>query len=86
MMEILNVSEKGDTLRFMTKSNEETLFLLIKTYLESDSSVDVVGVYKEHYLVDKTEFFVKVKKGDAKSVFLKALADIKKDLELKKVK
>ena len=53
--------------------NQETLFLLIKTYLESDSSVDVVGVYKEHYLVDKTEFFVKVKKGNAKDVFLKAL-------------
>ena len=86
MMEILDISDKGDVLRFMTKSNEETLFLLIKTYLESDSSVDVVGVYKEHYLIDKTEFFVKVKKGNAKDVFLKALTKIKKDLELKKVK
>lgn len=85
-MEILDINENKDTLRFMIGSNEETLLLLIKTYLESDSSVDIVGVYKEHYLVDKTEFFIKVKKGNAKEVFLKALGKIKKDLETKKVK
>lgn len=80
-MEILDINEKGDTLRFMVDTNEESLFLLLKTYLESQSTTDIVGVYKEHYLVDKTEFFLKVKKGDAKKVFLAALTDIKKDLE-----
>lgn len=85
-MEILDINDKEDTLRFRVNSNEETLFLLLKTYLEAEATTDIVGVYKEHYLIDKTEFFFKVKKGNAKDIFLKSLKKIKKDLESKKVK
>jgi hypothetical protein len=52
--------------------------------LEANSEVDIVGVYKEHHLVDETEFFLKVKKGKALDVFKKELVKIKKDLESKK--
>lgn len=85
-MKVLEKTEEKDTLRILVDSNEETMFFLLKTYLENNSDVDIVGVYKEHHLIDKTEFFLKVKKGEPLKVFKKALADIKKDLASKKVK
>lgn len=85
-MKILEKEGEKETLRIMVDSNEESLFFLLKTYLEAQSDVDIVGVYKEHYLVDKTEFFLKVKKGNALDIFKKSLTKIKKDLESKKVK
>ena len=85
-MKVLEKIEEKDTLRVLVDSNEESLFFLLKTYLEANSEVDIVGVYKEHHLIDKTEFFLKVKKGDALAVFKKELANVKKDLAAKKVK
>jgi DNA-directed RNA polymerase subunit L len=85
-MKILEKVEEKDTLRVLVDSNEESLFFLLKTYLEANSDVDIVGVYKEHHLVDKTEFFLKVKKGSALDLFKKELTKVKKDLESKKVK
>ncbi len=85
-MKILEKEETKDTLRILVDSNEESLFFMLKTYLEAQNDVEIVGVYKEHYLVDKTEFFLKVKKGSPLAVFKKALATIKKDLNTKKVK
>ncbi len=85
-MNIIEKSDENDKLRFVVDSNEESLLSLLKIYLEADSDVDVVGVYREHHLIDKTEFLLKVKKGKASAVFKKALTSAKKDLELKKVK
>ncbi len=85
-MEIIEKISDKQVLRVVVDSNEESLFSLLKTYLESNPDVDLVGVYKEHHLIDKTEFFLKTKKGDALTLFKKSLADIKKDLEKKKLK
>lgn len=85
-MEILDKVEDGNVLQLVVNSNEESLFSLLKAYLEKNSDVDVVGLYKEHHLIDKTEFFLKTKKGNAKDLFSKVLKEVKKDLESKKVK
>lgn len=85
-MKVLDKIEEKDSLRVVVDSNEEAFFYLLKAYLEKNPSVDIVGVYKEHYLVDKTEFFLKVKKGNPLDVFNKALDDIKKELSKLKVK
>lgn len=85
-MEIIEKVEDKQTLRIIVDSNEESLFSLLKAYLEKDSDVDMVGYYKEHHLIDKTEFFMKVKKGNPVDVLKKGLKVVKKDLESKKVK
>ena len=85
-MKIIDKIEEKDSLRVVVDSNEEAFFYLLKTYLEKNSDVDIVGVYKEHYLVDKTEFFLKVKKGKPMDVLKKALEDVKKELAKLKVK
>lgn len=85
-MEIIEKFEEGNVLRILVDSNEESLFSLLKTYLENESDVDIVGVYKEHHLIDKTEFLLKTKKGKPLEVFKKALASVKKDLASKKIK
>ena len=85
-MKVLEKIAEKETLRVIVDSNEESLFSLLKVYLEKDSNVEIVGVYKEHYLVDKTEFFLKVKKGKALDVFKKALDVAKKDLKSMKLK
>ena len=58
-MEIIEKVEEGNVLRILVNSNEESLFSLLKVYLENESDVDIVGVYKEHHLIDKTEFLLK---------------------------
>lgn len=85
-MEIIEKFEEGNVLRILVDSNEESLFSLLKTYLENESDVDIVGVYKEHHLIDKTEFLLKTKKGKPLEVFKKALISVKKDLASKKIK
>ncbi len=85
-MEIIEKFEEGNVLRILVDSNEESLFSLLKTYLEKEADVDIVGVYKEHHLINKTEFLLKIKKGKPTDVFKKALAAIKKDLASKKLK
>ena len=60
-MEIIEKVEEGNVLRILVNSNEESLFSLLKVYLENESDVDIVGVYKEHHLIDKTEFLLKTK-------------------------
>jgi len=85
-MEFIEKNETKDTLKLVVSSNEESLFFLVKVYLEKMSEVDIVGVCKEHHLVDKTEFHLKVSKGNPMKIFLKALAEAKKDLISKKVK
>ena len=85
-MEIIELSEDKQVLKIVVDSNEESLFFLIKAYLEELKDVDLVGVHKEHHLIDKTEFLMKTVKGSPKAVFEKALKDVKKDLASKKVK
>lgn len=85
-MEIIEKVEDKQDLRITVDSNEESLFSLLKAYMSSMAEVEVVGVVKSHHLVDKTEFFLKVKKGSALDVFKKALKDVKKDLASKKLK
>jgi len=84
-MEIKEITGEKEVVRILVDSNEETTFSLLKTYLEEMSETDVVGVYKEHHLVNKTEFLFKVKKGDAKKILKKSLTDIKKKLSELKV-
>jgi len=85
-MEIIEKVEDKQNLRITVDSNEESMFSLLKAYLEPMADVEVVGVIKAHHLIDKTEFFLKVKKGSALTFFKKALKDVKKDLASKKVK
>ena len=87
-MEIQELDDNGNVLKIVVSSNEESLFYLLKSYLDSMKDVDLVGVAKDHYLLDKTEFYLKVNgdKKSAKDLFKKALVDIKKDLLSKKVK
>jgi len=85
-MEIIESTENGQVLKIVVASNEESLFFLLKTYFEKLDSVDFAGVYKDHHLIDKSEFVLKVKKGSAMDVFKKSLKDIKKSLDGLKVK
>lgn len=85
-MQIIEKTADKNVLNFIVDSNEESLFHLLKTYLESNADVELVGVYKEHHLIDKTEFFLKTKKGDANALLKKALKDIKKELGAQKLK
>lgn len=85
-MKIKEVSEDKQTLKIITDSNEESLFYLLKAYFESNSDVEIVGVYEGHHLIDTTEFYLKVKKGSPKTFLKKALAEVKKDLNSKKLK
>lgn len=85
-MEIIELVEDKNTLRLKVDSNEESLFSLLKVYLEESTDVDIVGLNKDHYLVDDTELLLKVKKGEPKAVLKKVLADVKKKLEEKKIK
>ena len=85
-MEIIELNDEEQVLKLVVSSNEESLFYLLKTYLDSIKDVDLVGVAKDHHLLDKTEFYLKVKKGSAIKLFKKALLDIKKDMLKKKVK
>lgn len=84
-MEVIETLIEDNTCKIVFDSNEESLLYLIKAYLEKLDSIDLVGIVKDHHLVDKTEFFVKVVKGDPLKIVKSALADIKKDLESKKL-
>jgi len=85
-MEFIEKSEEGNNLKLVVDSNEESLFFLIKTYLEKMADVDIVGINKDHHLIDKTEFYLKTKKGSPLKVFQKGLKEAKKDLASKKIK
>lgn len=84
-MEIIEKLVEENTCKLVFNSNEESLLYLLKAYLEKLNEIDFVGISKDHHLVDKTEFFVKVVKGDPIKIVKKALTDIKKDLENKKI-
>lgn len=86
-MEIIEKVEEGNVLRIVVDSNDESLFSLLKSYLQENSDVEIVGVYREHHLIDKTEFVLKTKgKKSPLKVFKTALKDIKSDLTSKKLK
>ncbi len=85
-MEIVKQEEDEQTFKLVVDTDEEALFYLLKTYLESMKEVDIVGVVKEHHLLNETEFYLKVKSGSAKKVFKKALSNVKKDLVKFKIK
>jgi DNA-directed RNA polymerase subunit L len=80
-MEIIEQNENGTSLSIKVSSNEETLFSVLKTYLQEQKDVDIVGFVKDHHLVDETTFHLKVKKGSAKDVLKKSLDVVKKELE-----
>lgn len=85
-MEITSIDPNGQELTIKVSSNEESLFMLLKGYLEEVKGVDIVGVTKDHYLIDKTEFYVRVEKGDAQKIVKDALKTIKKELQSMKLK
>lgn len=85
-MEVKTLGSEKNELKLKVSSNEESLFMLLKGFLEDNKDVDIVGVSKDHYLIDETEFYLRVNKGDAKEVFTKTLADVKKQLEGLKIK
>ncbi len=85
-MEILENKVEEKVLKVVVNSNEESLFSLLKVYLEKNSDVDLVGVYNPHHLIDKTEFYLRTKKGNPLELFKKVLAQVKKELEGMKVK
>ena len=80
-MDVQNTKETENTLTLEVGSNEETLFSLLKVYLQEFPEVDIVGVAKDHHLVDKTEFYLKVKEGNPKEIFKKGLKKAKEELE-----
>ena len=80
-MEISDKNNNENTLTFEVTSNEENLFSLLKVYLNNLEEVDIAGYTKNHHLVDKTQFYLKVKKGSAEEVFKKGLKEAKKDLQ-----
>lgn len=86
-MEITSINAQKNELTIKVSSNEESLFMLLKGYLEDNNDVDIVGVTKEHHLIDSTEFYIRTLDGkDAKAVFTKALETIKKELQQLKLK
>lgn len=85
-MEISKKTSTQNTFTIEVNSNEETLFSLLKVYLSQLPEVDIVGFTKDHHLIDKTQFYVKVKKGSAEDVFKKGLEAAKKDLESRRIK
>ena len=85
-MKIIEKVEEPNVLRIVVDSNEESLFSLLRVYLEESSDVELVGLYKEHYLLDKTELVLKTKSKNALAVFKKELAAVKKELKSMKVK
>ena len=85
-MKIIEKIEEKNTLKLVVSSNEESLFFLVKVYLEKMAEVDIVGIYKSHHLVDKTEFYLKTKSESPIKVLVKALKEAKKDSKDKKLK
>jgi DNA-directed RNA polymerase subunit L len=85
-MKIIKVEKNENILKIVVDSNEETVFSLIKAYFIKNKDVDIVGTFKDHYLIDKTEFVLKIKKGDPIKVFKKVLAEVKKEIKSMKVK
>ena len=85
-MKIVEKSSKGKLLKLKVDSNEESFFYFLKSYLEKNKDCEIVGVYKEHYLIDETELVFKIKKSNAKECFLETLKKIKKDLKSLKIK
>ncbi len=85
-MEIIELVDDGQSLRIKVDSNEESLFSLLKSNLDNNKDVSLTGIVKDHYLVNDTEFFLKVKKGSALELFKKTLDVVKKDLTSKKIK
>ena len=85
-MEISIINDNKNELKLKVPTNEESLFMLLKSHLEEVEEVDIVGITKEHHLIDDTEFYMRTYKEDAKEVFKEALANIKKELEVMKLK
>ena len=85
-MEITEKSTNDEkVLNFIVHANEQSLFSVLKVYLEAMDEVDVVGFYKEHHLVDETEMYLRVKEGTAKEIFKKALQQAKEELNKSKL-
>ena len=79
-MKVLDKSLTEKTLTLEVDSNEETLFSMLRIYFQEMPEVDIAGFTKDHHLVDKTEFFLKVKSGNPEEVFKKGLESAKKHL------
>lgn len=85
-MEISIINDNKNELKLKVPTNEESLFMLLKSHLEEVDEVDIVGITKEHHLIDDTEFYLRTYKEDAKKVFKEALTNIKKELEAMRLK
>jgi DNA-directed RNA polymerase subunit L len=79
-MELDKITQKNNVLEIKTTDDEETLFSLIKVFLNENSNVEIAGVFKEHHLIAETKLFVKTKKDNSKEILKKELTNIKKEL------
>ncbi len=86
-MNIIEKTSENGVLKLVVDSNEESLFSVLKAHLENHSDVDIVGIHKEHHLLDKTEFYLKMAgKKDPVEFLKKELPKIKKEVDSMKVK
>ena len=85
-MNIEKITDNKNTLKIDTKDDTQTIFSLLKTFLNENGDVEVSGVFKNHHLQDNTSFFLKTKKANALDVLKKELKKIKKDLNSLKLK
>lgn len=85
-MEISIINDNKNELKIAVPTNEESLFMLLKSHLEEVEDVDIVGITKEHHLIDDTEFYLRTYEKNAKAVFKEALKSITKELTSLKLK
>ena len=85
-MDIEKVENKKDVVKITTKDDTQSVFSLIKTFLQENKEVVSSGVFKKHHLIDETSFFLKSKKDNGLEVLKKELKKIKKDLNSLKIK
>ena len=56
-MNIEKITDNKNTLKIDTKDDTQTIFSLLKTFLNENKDVEVSGVFKNHHLQDNTSFF-----------------------------
>ena len=84
-MKIVEGGKDGMLLRMSFDSGEESLLYLLKSYLEKHKDCDIVGIYKEHYLIEKSEMVLRTKTLPACDVFLEIMSAAKGDLKDMKI-
>ncbi|MCA9486777.1 hypothetical protein H6501_00605 [Candidatus Woesearchaeota archaeon] len=84
-MEIVEKKDDTTSVSLVLGSDELSLFLVVKHYLEQIPEVDIVGIARDHHLLDRSELHIKVSKGKALDALKKALKEATKDLKSRKL-